>query len=64
MTTDLPITSRTVATNGVALHVVEAGEGFPVVFAHGFPDLSYSWRHQVPAVAAAGFRAMAPDQRG
>ena len=64
MTSDLPITSRTVATNGVELHVVEAGEGFPVVFAHGFPELSYSWRHQVPTVAAAGFRAIAPDQRG
>ena len=64
MANDLSITSRTVSTNGVELHVVEAGEGFPVVFAHGFPDLSYSWRHQVPAVAAAGFRAIAPDQRG
>ena len=46
------------------LHVVEAGEGFPVVFAHGFPELSYSWRHQLPAVADAGFHAIAPDQRG
>ena len=55
---------RTVATNGVELHVVEAGEGFPVVFAHGFPELAYSWRHQLPAVAAAGYRAIAPDQRG
>ena len=58
------ITARTVATNGVELHVTEAGEGVPVVFAHGFPELSYSWRHQLPAVAAAGYHAIAPDQRG
>ena len=65
MPTDHPTTrTRTVATNGVELHVVEAGEGFPVVFAHGFPELSYSWRHQLPAVADAGFHAIAPDQRG
>jgi pimeloyl-ACP methyl ester carboxylesterase len=57
-------TERTVATNGVELHVTEAGEGFPVVFAHGFPELAYSWRHQLPAVAAAGYHAIAPDQRG
>ena len=58
------ITERVVATNGVELHVTEAGTGFPVVFAHGFPELSYSWRHQLPAVAAAGYHAIAPDQRG
>jgi pimeloyl-ACP methyl ester carboxylesterase len=57
-------TSRTVTTNGVDLHVVEAGEGFPVVLAHGFPELAYSWRHQIPAIADAGYRAIAPDQRG
>jgi pimeloyl-ACP methyl ester carboxylesterase len=57
-------TQRMVSTNGVELHVTEAGEGFPVVFAHGFPELAYSWRHQIPAVAAAGYRAIAPDQRG
>jgi pimeloyl-ACP methyl ester carboxylesterase len=57
-------TERTVKTNGVELHVTEAGEGFPVVFAHGFPELAYSWRHQLPAVAAAGYHAIAPDQRG
>jgi pimeloyl-ACP methyl ester carboxylesterase len=58
------VSERTVAVNGVELHVVEEGEGFPVVFAHGFPELSYSWRHQLPATAAAGYRAVAPDQRG
>ena len=57
-------TSRTVTTNGVDLHVVEAGDGFPVVLAHGFPELSYSWRHQIPAIADAGYHAIAPDQRG
>jgi pimeloyl-ACP methyl ester carboxylesterase len=55
---------RTVATNGVDLRLVEAGEGFPVVLAHGFPELAYSWRHQIPALAAAGCHVMAPDQRG
>jgi len=55
---------RRVATNGIELHVVEAGEGFPVVLAHGFPELSYSWRHQIPALAEAGYHVLAPDQRG
>ena len=50
--------------NGLSMHVVEQGEGAPVVFCHGFPELWYSWRHQIPAVAEAGFRAIAPDQRG
>ena len=36
----------------------------PVIFSHGFPELAYSWRHQIPAVAAAGYRVIAPDQRG
>ncbi len=48
----------------VELHVVEAGEGPPVVLAHGFPDISYTWRHQIPALARAGYRAVALDQRG
>jgi pimeloyl-ACP methyl ester carboxylesterase len=48
----------------VTLAVHEQGEGPAVVFCHGFPELAYSWRHQLPAVAAAGFRAIAPDQRG
>jgi soluble epoxide hydrolase/lipid-phosphate phosphatase len=53
-----------VKTNGIIMHVVEAGEGFPVVFCHGFPEMWYSWRHQMRALADAGFRAIAPDQRG
>ena len=36
----------------------------PVVFSHGFPELAYSWRHQLPALAKTGYRAIAPDQRG
>jgi pimeloyl-ACP methyl ester carboxylesterase len=61
---DDQVRSRTVSTNGVDLHVVEAGEGPVVLLAHGFPELAYSWRHQLPALAAAGYRAVAPDQRG
>jgi pimeloyl-ACP methyl ester carboxylesterase len=48
----------------VELHAVEKGEGKPVVFLHGFPELAYSWRHQIAAVADAGYRAIAPDMRG
>ena len=58
------ITSRTVQTNGVTLRVTEAGEGFPVVLCHGFPETAYSWRHQVRVLAGAGYRVLAPDQRG
>jgi pimeloyl-ACP methyl ester carboxylesterase len=58
------IRERTVETNGVTLRVTEAGEGPPVVLAHGFPELAYSWRHQIPALAAAGYHVIAPDQRG
>ncbi|OIN78336.1 epoxide hydrolase [Mycobacterium malmoense] len=48
------------------LRVIEAGDrGAPVVIlAHGFPELSYSWRHQIPALAEAGYHVLAPDQRG
>ena len=57
---------RTAAANGVRLRVLEAGPpGGPVVLlAHGFPELAYSWRYQIPALAAAGFHVLAPDQRG
>jgi pimeloyl-ACP methyl ester carboxylesterase len=52
--------------NGIDLHVLEDGpdDGFPVILAHGFPDLGYSWRHQLPALAAAGYQAVATDGRG
>lgn len=55
------------ATGPTTLSVHELGDGGDrpaVVLAHGFPELAYSWRHQLPAIAAAGFRAVAPDQRG
>jgi pimeloyl-ACP methyl ester carboxylesterase len=60
------MSERTVSTNGVDLHVTEAGDpgGSPVVLCHGFPELAYSWRHQLPALAAAGYHVVAPDQRG
>ena len=57
-------THRQVDTNGISMHVAEAGAGMPVLFCHGFPELWYSWRHQMRALAAAGYRAIAPDQRG
>ena len=62
----LTSTERLVETNGVALRVIEAGErGAPVVvLAHGFPELAYSWRHQIPVLAEAGYHVLAPDQRG
>src|SRR3954469_23345930 len=50
--------------NGIRLHLVEAGSGPPVVLLHGFPEFWDSWRHQLPARAGAGFRAVAPDLRG
>ena len=56
--------AKFVDTNGIRLAVHESGCGPPVVLLHGFPELAYSWRHQVPALAAAGYRAIAPDQRG
>jgi pimeloyl-ACP methyl ester carboxylesterase len=48
----------------IELHVVSRGEGPPVVFLHGFPEFWYSWRHQIEALSAAGFQAIAPDLRG
>jgi len=57
-------TNTTVRTNGITLAIRDEGVGPAVVLCHGFPELAYSWRHQVPALAAAGFRAIAPDQRG
>jgi pimeloyl-ACP methyl ester carboxylesterase len=53
-----------VDTNGISLHVTEQGEGPAVLFCHGFPDTSYTWRRQMNAIAAAGYRAIAPDMRG
>lgn len=60
----MSITHKYVQTNGIRMHVAEAGTGFPVLLCHGFPELWYSWRHQLTALAETGFRAIAPDQRG
>ena len=58
------VTHRMIETNGVRLHVAEQGEGPLIILCHGFPECWYSWRHQLPALAKAGFRAVAPDLRG
>ncbi|WP_442942736.1 alpha/beta fold hydrolase [Nocardia sp. NBC_01503] len=58
------LSSRQVRANGIEMRVVEHGDGVPVVFCHGFPELGFSWRHQVFAFADAGFRTLTPDMRG
>jgi len=58
------MTHRMIGTNGIRLHVAQQGEGPLVILCHGFPECWYSWRHQLPALAKAGFRAVAPDLRG
>jgi pimeloyl-ACP methyl ester carboxylesterase/uncharacterized protein (DUF952 family) len=62
----VPLRHARVAVGEVTLHVVEAGpvNGSPVLLLHGFPDFWYGWRHQLPALARAGYRVIAPDQRG
>jgi pimeloyl-ACP methyl ester carboxylesterase len=61
---DARVNHRQLPVNGIELHVAELGSGPPVVLCHGFPELWYSWRHQLPALAQAGYRAVAPDMRG
>jgi pimeloyl-ACP methyl ester carboxylesterase len=61
---DAGLKTHEVATNGISLSVTEQGEGPPVLFCHGFPDTSYTWRRQMKAVASAGYRAIGPDMRG
>ena len=58
------MTEHLIETNGIELRVVEEGEGPAIVLCHGFPELAYSWRHQIPVLAAAGYRVLAPDMRG
>ena len=58
------MTTRDLACNGVRLRITEQGEGPLVLLLHGWPELSYSWRHQIPALAEAGWRVVAPDMRG
>ena len=57
-------TQRTIESNGIRLNIAEQGKGPLVLLCHGFPESWYSWRHQIGALAAAGFRAVAPDMRG
>lgn len=62
---ELPACSHHFAElNGIRLHYVQAGAGPLVVLLHGFPEFWYSWRHQIAALAAAGYRVIAPDLRG
>jgi pimeloyl-ACP methyl ester carboxylesterase len=58
------VTHRMIETNGIHIHVAEQGTGPLVVLCHGFPECWYSWRHQLGALAQAGFRAVAIDLRG
>jgi pimeloyl-ACP methyl ester carboxylesterase len=58
------LTHRTIALNGLNFHIAEQGQGPLVLLCHGFPECWYSWRHQLPALAEAGFRGVAPDMRG
>ena len=64
--TDLP-SPNLIALNGIELEVFEAGQehrGNPIVLCHGWPEHAYSWRHQIPALAAAGYHVIVPNQRG
>ncbi|MCZ7532397.1 MAG: alpha/beta hydrolase [Acidimicrobiia bacterium] len=55
---------RHIETNGVTLAIDDRGDGYPIVLIHGFPELAYSWRHIVPVLADAGYRAISYDRRG
>ncbi|MFI7671646.1 alpha/beta fold hydrolase [Nocardia sp. NPDC049526] len=58
------IEHRTLDVNGLRMHIAEAGSGPLVLLLHGWPESWYSWRHQIPVLAAAGYHVVAPDQRG
>ena len=58
------VAHREIDVGGLRMHVAERGEGPLVVLLHGFPESWYSWRHQIDALSGAGFRVVAPDQRG
>ena len=64
MSAALPEPRKIAVSDGIELSVVDAGEGPLVVLCHGFPELAFSWRHQIPALTAAGYRVLAPDMRG
>ncbi|KAL5561423.1 hypothetical protein UlMin_031170 [Ulmus minor] len=58
------IEHSTISTNGIKMHVASIGRGPAVLFLHGFPELWYSWRHQLLSLSSLGYRAIAPDLRG
>ncbi|KAG9459752.1 hypothetical protein H6P81_004260 [Aristolochia fimbriata] len=58
------IEHRTLMVNGINMHIAEKGQGPAILFVHGFPELWYSWRHQIIGLAARGYRCIAPDMRG
>jgi pimeloyl-ACP methyl ester carboxylesterase len=58
------INHRVIQVNGSKMHIAEQGEGPLIVLAHGWLELWYSWRHVLPALAAAGYHPVAPDMRG
>ncbi|KAJ0811398.1 putative soluble epoxide hydrolase [Helianthus annuus] len=58
------IQHKMVAVNGINMHVAELGKGPTILFIHGFPELWYTWRHQMLYLASHGYRAVAPDLRG
>ncbi len=58
------VAHRFIETNGLRMHIAEQGQGPLVLLCHGFPESWYSWRHQLSALEAAGYHAVAPDQRG
>ncbi|MFN0123118.1 MAG: alpha/beta fold hydrolase [Blastocatellia bacterium] len=55
---------RFIRANGIKIRIAEMGKGPLVILVHGWPESWYSWRHQIPALAAAGYRVVAPDMRG
>src|SRR5688500_5461814 len=61
---DTQPTLRFIESNGIRMRIAEMGKGPLVLLVHGWPESWYSWRHQLPAIAAAGYRAVAPDMRG
>src|SRR5260370_27349387 len=55
---------RFIESNGIKIHIAEAGVGPLVLLCHGFPESWYSWRHQIKALSEAGYHVIAPDMRG
>jgi pimeloyl-ACP methyl ester carboxylesterase len=60
----MDISHRIIETNGISMHIAEAGSGPLLLLCHGYPESWYSWRHQLKALADAGYHAVAPDMRG